>query len=264
LRRFLAPALVIVALAVIPATASAWAPAPGNVHPGVQMFTNGSQCTANFIYQAGGTTYIGQAAHCSSKGDNTQTDGCTTPTYGVGTPVRIDGDDGTTYTGSIAYSSWATEQANGESDPATCAYNDLELIAMPAAAVAVTNPSVPFWGGPNGLSGTVVGAKTYSYGNSELRLGLQELSPKIGAVVMADTSGWEYDVYTATPGIPGDSGSGFLNANGQAYGVLSFLETVPPAGNGVGALAKELAYMHSHGGPGASVVSGTEPFSPIL
>jgi hypothetical protein len=254
----------LAALALAPAGAQAWAPAGAPVHPGVQLFTQGAQCTANFIYSDGTNAFIGQAAHCSSKGSNTDTDGCTTPTYGAGTPVEIDGDDGSTYTGTIAYSSWETRQKNGEKDANTCAYNDLELVSLPADALAKTNPSVPFWGGPTGGVGTsAVGEKVYSYGNSELRGGVTQLSPKEGATVDADPSGWEYTVYTVTPGIPGDSGSGFMNASGQAFGVLSFLDVLPlPGGNGVGSLAKEIAYMQAHGGPGATVVDGTEPFAP--
>ena len=41
--------------------------------------------------------------------------------------------------------------------------------------------------------------------------------------------GWSRTVYTVTPGIPGDSGSGFLNASGQAIGVLSTVAIAPYA-----------------------------------
>ena len=58
---------------------------------------------------------------------------------------------------------------------------------------------------------------------------------------------------------------GFLNAAGQAAGTLSTVAIAPLAGsNGVGDLPKELAYMHSHGGPAANVVNGTEPFETSL
>ncbi|MEK6252898.1 MAG: hypothetical protein AABM43_13425 [Actinomycetota bacterium] len=36
-------------------------------------FTDGGQCTANFIYTGGGNTYIGQAAHCAGTGGATET-----------------------------------------------------------------------------------------------------------------------------------------------------------------------------------------------
>jgi hypothetical protein len=69
-----------------------------------------------------------------------------------------------------------------------------------------------------------------------------------------------------TPGIPGDSGSGFFNSSGQAFGVLSTLHILPTAGaNGVGDLAKEIAYMHANSSlSGVNLVPGTEPFNPNL
>ena len=257
----------IAALALVPAAAQAWAPADSAaVHPGVQVITQGAQCTANFVYGSETSAYLGQAAHCSSKGSNTDTDGCTTDSYGAGTPVDINGSDGNTYHGTIVYSSWETMQRNGEKDPDACAYNDLELIKLDSAATATTNPSVPFWGGPTGgIGGAAAGDDVYSYGNSELRGGVTALSPKQGKVLSVDGNGWEYTVYTVTPGIPGDSGSGFMNPTGQALGVLSFLQVLPtPGGNGVGSLAKEVAYMQAHGGPAVSVVDGTEPFKPLF
>jgi hypothetical protein len=88
------------------------------------------------------------------------------------------------------------------------------------------------------------------------------LSPKQGVVVQNTPSGWSHDVYTASPGIPGDSGSGFLNATGGAIGVLSTVQLAPLAGsNGVGDLPKELAYAQAHGFSGVQLVPGTEPFN---
>ena len=56
--------LAVAALLALAGSASAWAPAAtAPIHPGVQTFTAGAQCTANFIYSDGTTVYIGQAAH---------------------------------------------------------------------------------------------------------------------------------------------------------------------------------------------------------
>ncbi len=68
--------LALSALALAPAAASAWAPAAtATIHPGVQVFTAGAQCTSNFVYQDGSNVYLGQAAHCSGTGSNTDTNG---------------------------------------------------------------------------------------------------------------------------------------------------------------------------------------------
>ena len=69
-----------------------------------------------------------------------------------------------------------------------------------------------------------------------------------------------------SPGIPGDSGSGFMTQGGKAIGVLSTLGLAPlPASNNIGDLAKELAFAQAHSGiAGLRLVHGTEPFDPIL
>jgi hypothetical protein len=154
-------------------------------------------------------------------------------------------------------------QQAGETDPDTCAYNDLALVKIDPADVASVNPSIPNFGGPVGLntSGTAAGDKVYSYGNSSLRQGITLLSPKEGFSLGDDANGWTHTVYTLTPGIPGDSGSAFLDAHGNALGVLSTVAIAPlPASNGVGDVAKEIAWANSTGGQSISLVTGTEPF----
>lgn len=256
--------LTLAALAVAPASASAWAPAAtATVHPGVQVVTAGAQCTANFIFVDGGNTYIGQAAHCSGTGAATDTNGCDSASLPLGTPVEI---DGASRPGTLVYNSWITMQGNGEADEETCAYNDLALVRIDPADIGSVNPSVPGWGGPTGTASLGdTGSTVYTYGNSSLRGGVTTLSPKQGTVVERSPGGWSTEVYTATPGIPGDSGSGFLNESGAAAGVLSTVAIAPLAGsNGVGDLPREIAYMQSRGGPAASVVNGTDPFQTSL
>jgi hypothetical protein len=253
--------LVLAVLAVAPSTASAWAPAASApIHPGVQTLTAGAQCTANFIYTAGGNTYIGQAAHCSGTGTATDTDGCTSGSLPIGTAVEV---TGASHPGTLAYNSWLTMQSNGETNADTCAYNDLALVKLDPADVANVNPSVPGYGGPTGVGGaSATGDDVYSYGNSSLRGGVTQLSPKKGVVVQTEGNGWSRTVYTVTPGIPGDSGSGFMNASGQAIGVLSTVAIAPLAGsNGVGDLSRELSYARAHGLPDLAVVNGTQPFT---
>jgi hypothetical protein len=262
-------AAALTTLSVIGGTAQAaptWAPAAtATIHPGVQLLTNGSQCTANFIYSDGTNVYIGQAAHCSGTDGNTATNGCTSHSLPIGTPVEI---TGASRPGTLVYNSWLTMQALGEANADTCQYNDLALVQVNAADVGNVNPSVPSFGGPVGLntSGTTAGSKVYSYGNSELRLGLSPLSPKYGVSLGDSNGGWNHTVYTVTPGIPGDSGSGFMDGQGRAFGILSTVAIAPiPASNGVGDLSRELAYMHAHSAfSGVTLVPGTEPFTPAL
>src|SRR6478736_1923454 len=182
-------------IGVSSASARDWAPAAtATIHPGVQLFTDGAQCTANFVYtDAAGAVYIGQAAHCSGTGGQTDTDGGST---GMDT------------------------------------------------------------------NGTAAGDTVFTYGNSELRAGVTLLSPKRGLSLGDDGNGWSHNVTTVSPGIPGDSGSGFMDDSGKALGILSTLQIAPVAvSNGVGDLPKELDYMHSHGGPSATLAQGTEAFT---
>ncbi len=261
----IAAALAALTAVAAPSAASAWAPAAqATVHPGVQTFTAGAQCTSNFVFEEGSTVYLGQAAHCSGTGGQTETDGCTSGSLPLGTAIEV---KGASKPGKLVYNSWLTMQAKGETDPDTCAYNDLALIELDPADVAKVNPSVPGFGGPTGV-GTVgdLGSTVYSYGNSELRGGVTKLSPKQGIVLQNEGNGWSHNVSTLTPGIPGDSGSGFMNESGEAIGILSTLQLAPIAGsNGVGDLGKELAYLHANTSlSGVQLVPGTEAFKPNL
>jgi hypothetical protein len=256
-------AAIVLALALFaPAAAPAWAPADSaTVHPGVQTVTDGAQCTSNFVFTEGSDVYLGQAAHCSGTGGATETNGCDSGSLPNGTAVEI---DGASRLGTMVYNSWLAMQAADETDPDACAYNDFALVRVDPADVPNVNPSVPGFGGPEGAGTAAEGETVYSYGNSSLRGGVTQLSPKQGIVVATEGNGWSYTVYTATPGVPGDSGSGFLNSSGQAFGVLSTLQILPTAGsNGVGDLGRELAYARAHSSfTGVQLASGTEPFSP--
>lgn len=267
-RSMIATLFAVLALSValiVPAGSSAWAPAnAATIHPGVQVFTEGAQCTSNFVFQEGSSVYLGQAAHCAGTGGQTETDGCSSGSLPLGTPVEV---TGASKSGTLAYSSWLTMQANGETDPDTCAFNDFSLIRLDPADVASVNPSVPGFGGPTGVGGVgSLGSTVYSYGNSSLRAGITKLSPKQGVVVQNEGGGWSHIVITLTPGIPGDSGSGFFNDSGQAFGVLSTLQIAPLTGtNGVSDLGKALTYMRANTAFGAmQLAQGTEPFKPDL
>jgi hypothetical protein len=263
-------------------SASAWAPeGKASIHPGVMTFTGGpsfleeaGQCTANFVYtDSAGNVYLGQAAHCSSTGEDTETNGCSTKSLPIGTPIYAGdlvngGLQKGTKIGTLAYNSWLSMQKAGEKDAATCAYNDLALIKIDPSQVANVNPTIPFWGGPNGLASSVAGtgSQVFTYGNSILRLGISVLSPKTGLSLgeTEESDGWSQQVYTVSPGIPGDSGSAYMDASGDALGVLSTVEFAPtPGSNGVGDLAKELEYANKVTGAGYAVATGTTPFKAV-
>ncbi|MGH3370534.1 MAG: hypothetical protein ACRDPR_11070 [Nocardioidaceae bacterium] len=259
----------------VTAAAPTWAPADtATITPGVQMYTDGAQCTGNFVFTDGaGSVYVGYAAHCAGTGAATDTNGCDAGSLPLGTEVEfvrggslVGGE--TVGTGRLVYSSWLAMQKAGTTDANACDYNDFALVKVDPAYVGDVNPSVPFWGGPVGIDtdGTASGETVYSYGNSSLRGGVEELSPKQGTSLGTDGDGWTHPVYTVTPGVPGDSGSAFLDQDGKALGTLSTLAIAPLAGsNGVGDLSHELGFAQSHSGiAGLALVPGTEPFSALL
>ena len=231
LRRLIGAAAVVTCLALVGAAPSyaepAWAPADSaTIRPGNQTFTDGAQCTSNFVfYDAANTVYLGQAAHCSGTGGATETNGCDSGSLPNGTPVEI---ENATQPGPMVYNSWIAMQGAGESNADACDFNDFALVRVNPADAPNVNPTIPFWGGPTGITDTTkLGDKVLSYGNSSLRLGIRELSPKEGLKIGTQGGGWSHNVFTVTPGIPGDSGSAFIDRTGRAFGVLSTPNALP-------------------------------------
>ena len=258
--------------------APTWAPAASaTITPGVQMYTDGAQCTGNFVFtDAADNVYVGYAAHCAGLGEATDTNGCLNDSVPLGTTVTFNRggslvSNGTQVgTGTLVYSSWRSMRAAGETDPNACAYNDFALVKVSNADKGKVNPSIPFWGGPTGVDtdGTAAGDRVYSYGNSSLRFGLSPLSPKTGISLgdAAADGGWSHPLYTVTPGVPGDSGSAFVSGDGTAVGTLSTLGLAPlPLSNNIGDLSRELGYAQAASGiSGLELALGTEPFEPIV
>ncbi|GAA1931732.1 hypothetical protein GCM10009737_37140 [Nocardioides lentus] len=265
-----APAPGEAATGAASAEAGRWAPVGrATITPGVQMYTAGAQCTANFVFtDARDRVYVGYAAHCAGLGEATDTNGCEAGSLPLGTPVRfarggtLAGAGETLGRGRLAYSSWLTMGERGTTAANPCAANDFALVRVGTAHERKVNPSVPFFGGPVGRGGVpAAGATLVSYGSSSARPSAV-LSPKVGASLGSTHGGWGFDAYTLTPGIPGDSGSGLMDGRGRAVGTLSTVALAPlPASNGVGSLARELDFAQRTSRiPGLRLVPGTEPF----
>lgn len=265
----LAAALFVAATGFAPAQSASAATRPAQqwaaaatsaIHPGIQTYDDkGAQCTANFVYtDKAGNVYIGQASHCTSESGELSSSGCETASSPLGS--KVDLGDGVT--GTLAYSSWMTMQKVGEKDESTCLYNDFALIKVPAEAVSKVNPSVPVFGGPTGVGSSDLGtgSSVMGIGNSGLRGGVE--APLQGFNLVDDPSQWMHTVYLLPPGVPGDSGGGFMNGDGQIVGVLVSLNGLPPGTNGLTDLAQALAYAQKHSGiKGLELVKGTESFS---
>ncbi|MEV0056676.1 serine protease [Saccharopolyspora shandongensis] len=266
-----APLVSLIAVAVLAAGGFAsaeprWAASStAAVHPGAQTVTNSAQCTSNFVFQNGSKVYLGQAAHCARTGGFEQTNGCTSPSLPIGTQVQV---TGASKPGVLVYSSWLTMQALKEKDANACAYNDFALVQLDPADVGKVNPSLPVWGGPSGLNtgGLQQGDVVVTYGSSKLRAGASDLNAKAGTSLGDSGGGWNHTIFTVTPGIPGDSGSGVLDSSGRAVAVLSTLNisTQNFGSNGAGDLARELDYLHAHSSlRNISLVTGTQEFRTV-
>lgn len=249
-----ATAAAVVALSGAAATNAT--AAAGDITPGVMTYTDGAQCTANFVFSDGTDTFIGQAAHCSGLGAATDTNGCDAESLPLGTEVEV---GGASQPGTLVYNSWLTMQKVGEKDENTCAFNDFALVKLDPADRASVSPQIPVIGGPTGIDrdGVATGEQVFSYGNSSLRSGITQLSPKQGVSLGTTGGGWTHPVYTLTPGIPGDSGSAFVDGAGRAIGVLSTLSIAPtPLSNNVSDLGRMLDYANSKGGLSVTLVQG--------
>ena len=274
----LGTSLTVVAPGVVTTSSAAprWAPADrASITPGVQMYTAGAQCTGNFVFtDRSDRVYVGYAAHCAGKGEATDTNGCDTASQPLGTRVRFatngsGADAGETVGhGRLAYTSWRTMRARNTQSRPACNFNDFALVRVDRDDRRKVNPSLPFWGGPTGVRSRAFasGDEVYTYGNSSLRGGAEEFGPKTGRIVEDHPSGWSHTVYTATPGIPGDSGSGFVDERGRAFGTLSTVAIAPaPGSNGVSDLGRELDFAQRFSGiRGLRMVQGTEEFSSDL
>ena len=160
-------------------------------------------------------------------------------------------------------------QSKGETDADTCAYNDLALVKVDPADVGSVNPSIPFWGGPTGVhsGGTAAGDTVYSATATPSCAAASPSSARSRARASATTatagatpSTRSRPASPATPGRPSSTPAATRSA------ILSTVAIAPLAGsNGVGDVAKELAYANSTGGFGVTLAQGTEAFTgPLL
>jgi hypothetical protein len=240
----------------------AWGnPADKPLRPGVNGDNPDGSCTTNFLYHLNDTRYfLGLAAHCFRTDGNPAWISCPTSNAPLGTRVQFFSDDGRSWGGSLAYSSFLSMQRVHEQDASICDANDLALVELDADTVQVVHPAVRGFGGPTGLAAGALadGAKLYMYGNSETRsaFGLAPTgvgNEHTGNVDSYADGGWR-GVTSFTPAaIPGDSGSGLMGPAGEAAGVLSVVSS--DGSNGFANLPFALWYMAVHEGWWPSVVT---------
>ncbi|MEQ3552000.1 serine protease [Pseudonocardia nematodicida] len=237
---------------------------PAAIGPGTVTETAGAGlCTAGFVLTAGPRTFLAQAAHCAGTGDETATDGCVSPTVPLGTPVTVRGA-GRTVTGTLAWSSWVTMQARGETDPDTCAFNDFALVELPPEAADAVGAAVPFFGGP----GTVrtapppPGTPVFGLANPADERGVRTVTARAGAIGGRLGGGWAHTVHTMDPGVAGESGSPLLDDRGRAVGILSSLTVGDHPSIEYTDLGRALGYAARTDGPPGLIPAPGPAFTP--
>lgn len=144
------PAVLVVTSVAVAVAAPGFAPADeANIRPGSMTYTDGAQCTSNFVFYDSSNVYVGQAAHCAGTGGSTATNGCDAGSKPLGTKVEI---EGASQPGTLVYSSWNTMQEVGETDENACEYNDFALVRIHPDDLDEVNPTIPFFGGPTGMT----------------------------------------------------------------------------------------------------------------
>ncbi|WP_219416792.1 S1 family peptidase [Pseudonocardia nigra] len=267
----LAVAVVTAAALGLVGPVAAAAPAiqpPGDLAPltpGVLMLSpaedgTATACTAGFVFSGAGATYLGYAAHCATPGASMGLSGCAEPTLPIGNPVLIERNDGTRSTGRLAYSSWVTMQERGETEPSLCFFNDFALVEVDPADRDAVDPSIPVLGGPTALDtdGTVPGEPVYSYQPNNDGPAVKE-----GVSLGTGEDGLTHRVDTDPSGMPGDSGSGYVDGDGAAFGILSTQFLDGRNTNGVTDLASALSYANRFGDvEQVALVPGRAQFTP--
>lgn len=244
----------------------AW-PSPENatIRPGVQV-SAGGQCTSNFLFRTpdNATLMLGTAAHCVAEASTMGTDGCgdDVEPMAPGAQVSI---EGASEPGRLVYSSWhAMQEANVSSQEPVCQANDFALIAIQPADRGRAHPAVLGFGGPTGLaeaSSPGLGDRIEWWGNTSATPSSEATNRHQGTVL--SSTDWRFQAYSASPGVPGDSGSGIMLEDGQAAGVLYSVNTVYPGANSATKLAPALAFAADHGVQ-AELVTWPQPGSDPL
>jgi hypothetical protein len=189
-------------------------------------------CTANFVWESGGTRYLGAAGHCFIPEGTTATHGVGADFDASGVVVRVcvsncsfGGQSGFVITGDlvtlgrVAYA----RQTAADGDIG----NDFGVVAIPSSLSSRVRPSMPVFGGPTTVEEVALGRTLCHYGNG---VGVGEVfltMARVGVGGGSNVSYWMGDLAAA----PGDSGSGVVGcglsgtdlAGEGAAGVLTHL-----------------------------------------
>ncbi len=169
------------------------------VRPGARIYIGDKGCTMNFLFQGrSGHRYVGTAGHCVPGAEGVEAwRGATGAIATDGAAARI---------GRVAYAAYR---------PSYPDKLDFALVRLDSRVSGI--PTMCGWGGPRGINEENPNRLTELrwYGQGDV---LGELSPQ--------RNGYAYGmpeddfVFFNGPAVTGDSGSGVIDAEGRAVGVL--------------------------------------------
>ena len=180
-------------------------------------------CTANFVWQAGGTQYLGAAGHCFlTSHENSLKDGNTVSKVEVCvTNCFFGGQLGAVLNGTFATLgavAYARQNDPSAADPKDIGH-DFGLVAIPGGMGPIRR-TVPVWGGPNGKSNVAAGTPVCVYGNGVVVGETFPTRARAGVGEDRQAGAW----YAEIPSAPGDSGSAIVDCStGAALGLLTHL-----------------------------------------
>jgi len=230
-RRVLVGAFAAVAVAAVMTPALPVAAASPVIQPGSSLEFGNSFCTGNWIYDGGGATYIGAAAHCTETGVGQEVD---LATGSLGTPIeRI---------GQVAYVSSALDFLLVRLDSG--------VLGQVSAAMA-GHPNIP-----TGVSTTSTAAigDVVQYSGHGVGFDLTTATQQDRVGILGYNDGSQHYSYGAVT--PGDSGGPVADVTdgNKALGIvdtvgLAVAGLLPQVGEGGVSLQGLLADAAAHGFP---------------
>lgn len=223
--------LAAVALFILLPTAAAC----GGLSPGDEVVSDGTGCTLAFLLADPTGLYFATAGHCIQVGNTATNPGL--GNFGVGAFHHLKPETGS-----------ETDGSPGE---------DFGLIRIDPEYYDKLNPKVCGWNGPTGLYDSAPGSgEVHHYGYGLLFGSIsEETRTRTGYNLINDNTAF----YWTGAGVPGDSGSAVLAADGRALGVLTHLVVSPPDTNGGTHLLRGFALAEAGGYQLRLVLMGEDP-----
>lgn len=225
------PIALVLLVSLAPAAAAC-----NGLSPGDHIVSDGASCTLAFLVANKDGLYFATAGHCVQEGASVASDEF--GAFGVGAFRHLEPDTGQ-----------VTDGSPGE---------DFGLIRIDPARYADLNPAVCEWGGPTGLveGDDADGGFVRHYGYGLIFGDLPPTRAREGALL---DNVDDFAFYWIGAGLPGDSGSAVIAADGRAIGVLTHLQVAVDTNGGTHlkrgfALAEEAGFA-----PLRLVLEGEDP-----